>query len=241
MLNAILNGGLGKTSSSSRSGTSTTTTYTIATPSGTATNLTLEQYNQLKDALAKYNDAYGIAYSYDLPAPDWNKFTAANAQSIVDDYAKRAIESGKTSKSESWAAFAAERYAATVAPSVTEQPTVTQPTELPEMVDQHYATPIFQKCVEYAQANNFPLPSFQWVESFGSNALPKLEELVAWRDRTGVNLPNPYAEPEIKPAQYVSVAPSEEKGGSGLLIPGIFLALGVIGAIALSSKSKKRR
>lgn len=38
----------------------------------------------------------------------------------------------------------------------------------------------------------------------------------------------------------VSVAPSEDKGSS-LLIPGIILALGVIGAIALTSKSKKRR
>ena len=38
----------------------------------------------------------------------------------------------------------------------------------------------------------------------------------------------------------VSVTPSEEKGNS-LLIPGIILALGVIGAIALTSKSKKRR
>lgn len=38
----------------------------------------------------------------------------------------------------------------------------------------------------------------------------------------------------------VSVAPSEGKGSS-LLVPSIILALGVIGAIALTSKSKKRR
>lgn len=196
MLNAILNGGLGETASSSRSGTSTTTTYTIATPTGTATNLTLEQYNQLKDALAKYNDAYGIAYSYDLPAPDWNKFTASNAQSIVDDYAKRAIESGKTSKSESWAAFAAERYSATVAPSATEQPTVTQPTVQPTV------TQPTEQPTEPEQPPKVVIPE-SVVPSAG-------------------------------------VAPSEEKGNS-LLIPGIILALGVIGAIALTSKSKKWR
>lgn len=267
MLNAILNGALGETSSrtgSSRSGRSGTseTTYSIATPSGTYTGLTLDQYNQAKYALEKYNDAYGIAYSYDLTAPDWSKFTASNAQSIVDDYAKRAIESGKKSKSESWAAFAQKRYALTVAPTEPKQPAATQPTVpvstgnkiidkliedgmaqqlsvLP--VNQHYATPIFQECVEYAKANNFPLPSFQWVESFGYNALPKLKELVAERDRTGINIPDPYAPKVVIPdGGMVSVAPSEEKGNS-LLVPGIILALGVIGAIALTSKSKKRR
>lgn len=185
MLNAILNGALGETSSrsgsssSSRSGTSETT-YSISTPSGTYTGLTLDQYNQAKYAVEKYNEAYGIAYSYDLTAPDWLKFTASNAQSIVDDYAKRAIESGKTSKSESWAAFAAERYAATVAPSEPQQPAAT---------------------------------------------------------------PDPYAPKVVIPENVVptvSVAPSEEKGNR-LLVPGIVIALGVIGAIALTSKSKKRR
>lgn len=271
MLNAILNGALGETSSrtgsssSSRSGT-TVTTYSIATPSGTYTGLTLDQYNQAKYALEKYNDAYGIAYSYDLTEPDWSKFTASNAQSIVDDYAKRAIESGKKSKSEGWAKFAAERYAATVAPTEPKQPAATQPTdqvstgnkiidkliedgmaqqvsELPEFVGQNWSTPIIRECVEYAKANNFPLPSSQWVESFGYNALPKLKELVAERDRTGINVPDPYAPKVVIPENVVptvSVAPSEDKGSS-LLVPGIILALGVIGAIALTSKSKKRR
>lgn len=261
MLNAILNGALGDgssrsgSSSSSRSGTSETT-YSIATPSGTYTGLTLDQYNQAKYALEKYNDAYGIAYSYDLTAPDWNKFTAANAQSIVDDYARRAIESGKTSKSESWAAFAAERYAATVAPTepvstgnkiidkLIEDGMAQQVSELPEMVGQYWATPIIKECIEYAQANNFPVPSSQWVMSYGYNALPKLKELVAERDRTGINISDPYNAPKVvipeNVVPTVTVAPSEEKNNS-LLIPGIILALGVIGAIALTSKSKKRR
>lgn len=245
MLNAILNGALGETASSSRSGTSTTTTYTISTPSGTATNLTLEQYNQLKDALAKYNDAYGIAYSYDLPAPDWNKFTASNAQSIVDDYAKRAIESGKTSKSESWAAFAAERYAATQ-PTVTVQETeyylvtpIAGKIKVSESVyhKYKYASDNWDTYLQYCKDNDVDIPVKDLWEMLGENGAQTmviLQNMVESR-----KTPPEVVIPEsVVPS--AGVAPSEEKGNS-LLIPGIILALGVIGAIALTSKSKKRR
>lgn len=127
MIDRILNG-LGD-SSSSRSGAATT--YSISTPSGTYTGLTKEQYDAWKAALAHYNNAYGIAYSYDLTAPNWSEFTMTNGQSIVDSYVQKALNSGKKSKSESWQTFV-ETRAAQLAPQTqaqtqTQTQTQTQP------------------------------------------------------------------------------------------------------------------
>ncbi|MBQ2096670.1 MAG: hypothetical protein II480_00725, partial [Bacteroidales bacterium] len=107
MIDRILNG-LGD-SSSSRSGAATT--YSISTPSGTYTGLTKEQHDAWKAALDHYNNAYGIAYSYDLTAPNWSEFTMTNGQSIVDSYVQKALNSGKKSKSESWQTFVETRAA----------------------------------------------------------------------------------------------------------------------------------
>jgi hypothetical protein len=250
MLNAILNGALGETSSrsgsssSSRSGTSETT-YSISTPSGTYTGLTLDQYNQAKYALEKYNEAYGIAYSYDLTAPDWLKFTASNAQSIVDDYAKRAIESGKTSKSESWAAFAAERYAATQPPVTVQETEYYLDTPIAGRIKvsesaynkYKYASDNWGKYLQYCKDNDVDISVKDLWDMLGENGAQTmviLQNMVESR-----KTPPEVVIPEnVVPT--VSVAPSEEKGNS-LLIPSIVLSLGVIGAIALTSKSKKRR
>lgn len=235
MLNAILNGALGETSSrsgsstSSRRGSSTSSRSgsSSSSSSGTSELVTLRLPNQttvqvpqaeadaLKQFMVIYDLASEYAYGKNLPQPKWDDVVKYG--SVVKDWYKQ----GK--------AFDAQSYEQS---QLSVQP-----------VGQHYIVPIYNECLEYAQANNFPVPSFQWVESFGYKALPKLKELVAERDRTGINIPNPYAPKVVIPENVVptvSVAPSEEKGNS-LLVPGIILALGVIGAIALTSKSKKRR
>lgn len=116
MIDRILNG-LGD-SSSSRSGSSsssrndTAQTYTVATPNGVASNLTLEQYNKVKQALADYNTAYGIAYSYNVSAPSWSAFNGDNGKELIDAVVIKVINSGNTTKSESWAKEFEKRAAA---------------------------------------------------------------------------------------------------------------------------------
>jgi hypothetical protein len=186
---------------------------TLTLPDHTTVQVPQSEANALKQFMVIYDLASEYAYGKHLPQPKWDDVVKYG--SVVKDW----YAQGK--------AFDAQSYEQS---QLSVQP-----------VGQHYATPIFKECVEYAKANNFPLPSFQWVESFGYKALPKLKELVAERDRTGINIPDPYAPKVVIPdGVMVSVAPSEEKGSS-LLVPSIILALGVIGAIALTSKSKKRR
>lgn len=242
MIDRILNG-LGD-SSSSRSGAENT--YSISTPSGTYTGLTKEQYDAWKAAVSHYNNAYGIAYSYDLTAPNWSEFTMTNGQAIVDSYVQKAINSGKKSKAESWQTFV-ETRAAQLAPQTQTQmqtqtqtqqqaqtQTQTQTQTEPQVTGQHWAYKYIQDCIAYAKANNYPIPSSQWVEGYGSQALDKLKEMVAERDRTGINIPDPY---NVRPLP--TVQPSEKKQGSGLLIPGLILAAGIVGAILLTKKSRR--
>ncbi|MBQ5626666.1 MAG: hypothetical protein IIU97_01000 [Bacteroidaceae bacterium] len=243
MIDRILNG-LGD-SSSSRSGAATT--YSISTPSGTYTGLTKEQYDAWKAAVDHYTNAYGIAYSYDLTAPNWSEFTMTNGQSIVDSYVQKALNSGKKSKSESWQTFV-ETRAAQLAPQ-TQAQAQTQPQQQaqpqtqvqtePQMTAQYWATPYIQECIAYAKANNYPMPSRQWVESYGPKALDKLKEMVAERDRTGINIPDPYNVQPLPTAQPAGVQPAEKKQGSGLLIPGLLLVTGIVGAILLTKKSRR--
>ena len=263
MINDILNGlgvtevlkpeiiPLAKRSGSSTSSRSTTATadarYTVALPNGqTASNLTQAQYDTIKALLDIYNEAYALAKSNGLSVPNWSEYTK-------DENAQNALAKLKAQIREKDIAEARAKADAAKQPSkpvstgnqiidkLIEDGMEQQVSELTEIVNQHWATPIYKECIEYAKANNFPLPSFQWVESFGYKALPKLKELVAERDRTGINIPEPYAPKVVIPdGVMVSVSPSEEKGSS-LLVPGIILALGVIGAIVLVKSKPKRR
>ena len=247
MIDRILNG-LGD-SSSSRSGSSsssrndTAQTYTVATPNGVASNLTLEQYNKVKQALADYNTAYGIAYSYNVSAPSWSAFNGDNGKELIDAVVIEVINSGKTTKSESWAKEFEKRAAALGIQTQTQaqtQPQVqTQAQTEPQMTAQYWATPYIQECIAYAKANNYPMPSRQWVESYGPKALDKLKEMVAERDRTGINIPDPYNVQPLPTAQPAGVQPAEKKQGSGLLFPGLILAAGIVGAILLTKKSRR--
>lgn len=194
MIDRILNG-LGD-SSSSRSGAATT--YSISTPSGTYTGLTKEQHDAWKSALDHYTNAYGIAYSYDLTAPNWSEFTMTNGQSIVDSYVQKALNSGKKSKSESWQTFV-ETRAAQLAPQ-TQAQAQTQPQQ-------------------QAQAQTQTQPQQQ------AQTQPQTTP-------QNINIPEP---------TNVQTLPSngEEKKGSSLLIPGLILAAGIVGAILLTKKSRR--
>lgn len=237
MIDRILNG-LGD-SSSSRSGSSsssrndTAQTYTIATPNGVASNLTLEQYNKVKQALADYNTAYGIAYSYNVSAPSWSDFHGDNGKELIDAVVIRVINSGNTTKSESWAKEFEKRAAEL---GIQTRP---QAQTEPQMTAQYWATPYIQECIAYAKANNYPMPSRQWVESYGPKALDKLKEMVAESDRTGINIPDPYNVQPLPTAQPAGVQPAEKKQGSGLLFPGLILAAGIVAAILLTKKSRR--
>ena len=187
MIDKILNG-LGD-SSSSRSGSSSSSrndteqTYTVATPNGVYSNLTLEQYNKVKQALADYNTAYGIAYSYNVSAPSWTDFNGDNGKELIDAVVIKAINSGNTSKSESWAKEAETRAA-----------TLSQQQESTQREQEQ-------------QAQNINIPEPTNVKTLPPNT-----------DGDGDN----------------------KNGNSSLLIPGIILALGIFGAIMLTSKSKRR-
>lgn len=200
MIDRILNG-LGD-SSSSRSGAATT--YSISTPSGTYTGLTKEQYDAWKAALDHYTNAYGIAYSYDLTAPNWSEFTMTNGQSIVDSYVQKALNSGKKSKSQSWQTFV-ETRAAQLA-SQTQAQTQTQAQQQAQTQQQAQPQP-------QAQPQQQAQPQPQVTQQ-------------------NINIPEP---------TNVQTLPSngDEKKGSGLLIPGLILAAGIVGAILLTKKSRR--
>jgi hypothetical protein len=93
-----------------------------------------------------------------------------------------------------------------------------------------------------ALRNSIPLSTVKWSDFLAIPDWQALELKAERLDKEDGKLTT--TPPEVKipdsVVPTVSVAPSEEKGSS-LLVPGIILALGVIGAIALTSKSKKRR
>lgn len=206
MIDRILNG-LGD-SSSSRSGAATT--YSISTPSGTYTGLTKEQYDAWKAALDHYTNAYGIAYSYDLTAPNWSEFTMTNGQSIVDSYVQKALNSGKKSKSESWQTFV-ETRAAQLAPQTQAQ---TQTQTQPQTQTQQQAQP-------QQQAQTQPQAQPQQQAQTQPQVTPQ-----------NINIPEP-TNVQTLPSN------GEEKKGSGLLFPGLILAAGIVAAILLTKKSRR--
>ena len=208
MIDRILNG-LGD-SSSSRSGAATT--YSISTPSGTYTGLTKEQYDAWKAAVDHYTNAYGIAYSYDLTAPNWSEFTMTNGQTIVDSYVQKALNSGKKSKSESWQTFVETRAAQLVPQPQAQTQTQTQQQAQPQQQAQTQPQ---------AQPQTQPQAQPQQQAQTQPQTTPQ-----------NINIPEP---------TNVQTLPSngDEKKGSGLLIPGLILAAGIVAAILLTKKSRR--
>lgn len=99
-------------SSSSRSDSSVSaqeSTYTVATPSGTATNLTKEQYDKVKQALADYNTCINIASAYKISAPSWSVFNGSNGPAIIDAVVREVVHTGNTPSTLAYRSFVAQR------------------------------------------------------------------------------------------------------------------------------------
>ena len=71
--------------------------YTLNTPGGKKTFTDEAEYQRLKQAVADYDTAYGIAYAYNLtPPPNWVDFEAGNGAAVIDTY--RAAAAGNVQK-----------------------------------------------------------------------------------------------------------------------------------------------
>lgn len=71
--------------------------YTLNTPAGKKTFTDEAEYQRLKQAVADYDTAYGIAYAYNLtPPPNWADFEAGNGAAVIDTY--RAAAAGNVQK-----------------------------------------------------------------------------------------------------------------------------------------------
>jgi len=58
--------------------------YTVSTPDGTRTLSSKADYDKMNEYIAQYNDAYGIAYRYNITPPKWSDFEAGKGQAILD-------------------------------------------------------------------------------------------------------------------------------------------------------------
>lgn len=262
MIDKILNG-LGvssrrrrKTDRRSSIRNDTAQTYTVETPSGVYSNLTLEQYNNVKQALADYNTAYGIAYSYNVSAPSWTDFNGDNGKELIDAVVIKAINSGNTSKSESWA-----KEAETRAAELGIQ-TQAQPKGFKEILigEEIVNVPIseydarkkqFQEAAKLSIGYGIKLsPEMkkQIYLGYGDDILSSMQQkaekaandwLIAASkhgNKPNINIPEPTNVQTLPP----TTDGDKKEKGSSLLIPGIILALGIFGAIMLTSKSKRR-
>lgn len=72
------------TTPSSTTTTTQTVFYTLDTPGGTKTNLTRAEYEKYKELIVKYNQAYQLAYTYNLPQPIWAEFEKGLADLTID-------------------------------------------------------------------------------------------------------------------------------------------------------------
>lgn len=77
----------------------------------------------------QYNNAYGIAYTYNLPAPRMEDFATGNGEAIVDRYAELAYQKDPNKTGVSWCDFVKKRIAeitarntATTAAKIATQP-----------------------------------------------------------------------------------------------------------------------
>lgn len=255
--------GLG-TSSTSRSGSSSTsrssttsatngkTPYTL--PDGKSYSLTKDQFDEFHNV---YDKAYGIAYSMKSAAPrvsDVLKYGYA----VLDSY-ERGIVFNESDFLAMMGAKQQQHEQQTNTSAAVSNPndfeTLTLPDHTTVTVPKSEAKAlkefmqIYDLCMEYAYPN-LAQPKWSDVVKYGNVVLDWYREgipfdaaeyerrVMAGESELTTTPPEVKIPDNVVPP--VTVAPSEEKGSS-LLVPGIILALGVIGAIALTSKSKKRR
>ena len=109
-LNTTVNRSGSSSSSRSDSGDSAQErTYTVATPSGTATNLTKEQYDKVRQALSDYETARNISSAYKLYEYPWSAFNGSNGQVIIDAIIKGVVRSGNTPSTLAYRSYVAQR------------------------------------------------------------------------------------------------------------------------------------
>ena len=236
MFNSILNGSLGDTE-----------VVKINFSDGTSTSVPKDLYNKLYKL---YDTAYGIAYTYNLPQPKWEHFVEGIGESVITELAYLAFAKNP-SKTGSWADVVKERISKYPAPTnylYAPQPktqTIVEPEPQPQTIVEPEPQP--QTIVEpEPQPIVEPEPQPQTVVE----PEPYRQTIVEPEPQTIVE-PEPQTQTIVEP-EPPQIAPIPEptniqtpgdngEEGTSLLIPGLILIGGVIGAILLSKKSSKRR
>lgn len=112
---------------------------------------------------------------------------------------------------------------------------------------------LYNSCREFALENGIGIPTWDWVLSKGSRAMPELQQLAEQKRQEDLKIKTgdkntiiqKYAEERSNQKQENTTAPQnndvvKEEKGSSLVVPGIILAVGILGAILLTKKSKRR-
>ena len=186
---------------------------------GTSTSVPKDLYNKLYKL---YDTAYGIAYTYNLPQPKWEHFVEGIGESVITELAYLAFAKNP-SKTGSWADVVKERISKYPAPTnylYAPQPktqTIVEPEPQPQTIVEPEPQP--QTIVEpEPQTIVEPEPQTQTIVE------PEPPQIAPIPEPTNIQTPGDNGEE-----------------GTSLLIPGLILIGGVIGAIILSKKSSKRR
>ena len=228
MFNSILNGSLGDTE-----------VVKINFSDGTSTSVPKDLYNKLYKL---YDTAYGIAYTYNLPQPKWEHFVEGIGESVITELAYLAFAKNP-SKTGSWADVVKERISKYPAPTnylYAPQPktqTIVEPEPEPQTIVEHEPQP--QTIVEpepHTQTIVEPEPQPQTIVEPEPQTIVEPEP----QPQTIVEPEPPQIAPIPEPTNIQTPGDDGEEGTS-LLIPGLILIGGVIGAILLSKKSSKRR
>lgn len=197
-----------------------TTLYTL--PDGKQYSLTKDQFDEFNNV---YNKAYGIAYSQNIAAPRVSDVVKYG--NVVLDWYIQGIP------------FDAAEYERRVMAGESEVPqpqAATQPTDPVSTGNK-----ILDKLIEDGIAQQVSEDDWGTLVVDGHTFFENEERIKRkLAEKAAEKAAQQQAFDKLVAQNNASVAPSEEKGNS-LLVPGIILALGVIGAIALTSKSKKKR
>ena len=97
---------------------------------------------------------------------------------------------------------------------------------------------IYNEAFALAKSNGLSVPNWGEYTTIqnAQNALAKLKAQIRMEDFAKARDESAQAMPTVQPA---GVQPAEKKQGSGLLIPGLILAAGIVAAILLTKKSRR--
>lgn len=226
-LNTTVNRSGSSSSSRSDSGDSAQErTYTVATPSGTATNLTKEQYDKVRQALSDYETARNISSAYKLYEYPWSAFNGSNGQVIIDALIKGVVRSGNTPSTLAYRSYVAQRAKAL------------------NLVDPAIEDEVRRLANEY----NIEFNDVIWEKIYSGQAdevlasyRQKAQEIADITARTNAKFADgTYTAPS--PAAATAVSPSTPDGSKSSLL---WLLLGAaaigLGLMLTKSNSKKRK